>query len=61
MLFTILNDILKVYGQDEVEVGIETNGGNGGGEDIIYEIYATIITLPLALLVLIVLYRKKKI
>lgn len=37
MLFNILNDILKVYGQDEVDVGIETNGGNGGGELSIVE------------------------
>ncbi|WP_458745994.1 mechanosensitive ion channel family protein [Candidatus Nitrosocosmicus sp. T] len=32
MLDAILNDILKVYGQDEVDVGIETGGGGGGGE-----------------------------
>lgn len=37
------------------------NVSNRSYEDIIHEIYATIITLPLALLVLIVLYMKKKI
>jgi hypothetical protein len=37
------------------------NVSNRSYEDIIYEIYATIITLPLALLVLVVLYLKKKI
>ncbi len=29
MLYTILTDILKVYGQDEVDVGVETVGGSG--------------------------------
>ena len=28
MLYTIINDILKVYGQDEVDVGIETGDSN---------------------------------
>jgi len=37
MLYALLNEIMRVYGQEEIDVGIETDGGNGGGESSILE------------------------
>ncbi|HET6590540.1 MAG TPA: mechanosensitive ion channel family protein [Candidatus Nitrosocosmicus sp.] len=37
MLYALLNEIVRVYGQEEIDVGIETDGGNGGGESSILE------------------------
>ncbi|MDQ2685049.1 MAG: mechanosensitive ion channel family protein [Thermoproteota archaeon] len=37
MLYALLNEIVRAYGQEEIDVGIETDGGNGREESSIVE------------------------